>query len=200
MADFFDKLKEQVTVGITTVTTKSRVAVETTRLRSQIRRIAKEKREALAQLGTRAYQEICERGHLEQDRIQEAVQRIQALDHSSKDLEKEITRLEASDAASPWPAGGEENPIATCTWGLPCPRGASFAARAESTSRRSLPKPQRLSVRVVGLGSHPRPSSVGAVGQLSPRDKQRPSRPSRSSKVRVATRPEREYEPHFDNV
>jgi glutamate synthase domain-containing protein 2 len=83
MADFFDKLKEQVTAGITTVTTKSRVAVETTRLRSQIRRIAKEKREALAQLGTRAYQEICERGHLEQDRIQEAVQRIQALDHSS---------------------------------------------------------------------------------------------------------------------
>jgi hypothetical protein len=82
MADFLDKLKEQVTAGITTVTTKSRVAVETTRLRSQIRRIAKEKREALAQLGTRAYQEICERGHLEQDRIQEAVQRIQALDHS----------------------------------------------------------------------------------------------------------------------
>ena len=51
MADFLDKLKEQVTAGITTVTTKSRVAVETTRLRSQMRRIAKEKREALAQLG-----------------------------------------------------------------------------------------------------------------------------------------------------
>ena len=126
MADFLDKLKEQVTAGLTTVTTKSRVAVETTRLRSQIRRIAKEKREALAQLGTRAYQEIGERGHLEQDRIQEAVQRIQALDHSIKDLEKEITRLEASDAASPWPAGGEEHPIATCTCGASLPEGGKF--------------------------------------------------------------------------
>ena len=127
MADFFDKLKEQVTVGITTVTTKSRVAVETTRLRSQIRRIAKEKREALAQLGTRAYQEICERGHLEQDRIQEAVQRIQALDHSIKDLEKEITRLEALEAATPRPAaGGGEHPIATCTCGASLPEGGKF--------------------------------------------------------------------------
>jgi len=126
MADFFDKLKEQVTAGLTTVTTKSRVAVETTRLRSQIRRIAKEKREALAQLGTRAYQEICERGHLEQDRIQEAVQRIQALDHSIKDLEKEITRLEALEAATPWPARGGENPIATCTCGAPLPEGSKF--------------------------------------------------------------------------
>ena len=167
MADFFDKLKEQVTAGLTTVTTKSRVAVETTRLRSQIRRIAKEKREALAQLGTRAYQEICERGHLEQDRIQEAVQRIQALDHSIKDLEKEITRLEALEAATPWPVAGRgENPIVTCTCGASLPEGASFATHAGSMSRRSLPKPRRLSVRVVGLGSHPRPSSVAAVGQL----------------------------------
>jgi|SoiMethySBSTD1v2_1073268.scaffolds.fasta_scaffold571712_1 ribosomal protein L40E len=127
MADFFDKLKEQVTAGLTTVTTKSRVAVETTRLRSQIRRIAKEKREALAQLGTRAYQEICERGHLEQDRIQEAVQRIQALDHSIKDLEKEITRLEALEAATPWPVAGRgENPIVTCTCGASLPEGSKF--------------------------------------------------------------------------
>jgi hypothetical protein len=126
MADFLGKLKEQVTAGLTTVTTKSRVAVETTRLRSQIRRIAKEKREALAQLGTRAYQEICERGHLEQDRIQEAVRRIQALDHSMKELEKEITRLEALEAATPWPAGGGEHPLATCTCGTALPEGGKF--------------------------------------------------------------------------
>src|SRR5262245_21287798 len=123
MADFLDKLKEQVTAGITTVTTKSRVAVETTRLRSQIRRIAKEKREALAQLGTQAYQEVCERGHVEQDSIQEAVRRIQALDHSRKELEQEIRRLEALDAATSWPAGGGEHPIATCICGAALPEG-----------------------------------------------------------------------------
>jgi hypothetical protein len=126
MADFLDKLKEQVTAGITTVTTKSRVAVETTRLRSQMRRIAKEKREALAQLGTRAYQEICERGHLEQGSIQEVVRRLQALDRSMKELEQEIRRLEALEAATPWPAGGGEHPIATCTCGAPVPEGSKF--------------------------------------------------------------------------
>jgi predicted RNA-binding Zn-ribbon protein involved in translation (DUF1610 family) len=119
-------LKEQVSAGITTVTTKSRVVVETTRLRRQMRRIAKEKKEALAQLGTRAYQEICQRGRLDQEGMQDAVKRIQELDRSTEDLEKEITRLEALDAATPWPAGGGEKPIATCTCGAPLPEGSKF--------------------------------------------------------------------------
>ena len=44
MADFFVKLKEQIGAGITTVTTKSRVAVETTRLRRQMRKLVQEKK------------------------------------------------------------------------------------------------------------------------------------------------------------
>ena len=155
MADFLDKLKEQVTAGITTVTTKSRVAVETTRLRSQIRRIAKEKREALAQLGTRAYQEICERGHLEQDRIQEAVQRIQTLDHSIKDLEKEITRLEAVDAATPWPSGGGEQPIATCTCGASWPEGGKFCGTCGVNVQEILTKAAAAHCPQCGAGISP---------------------------------------------
>ena len=126
MADFFDKLKEQVSAGITTVTTKSRVVVETTRLRRQMRRLAKEKKEALAQLGTRAYQEMCQRGHWEQEGMQEAVTRIQELDRSTEALEKEMTRLEALDATTPWPAGGGEQSIATCTCGTPLSEGSKF--------------------------------------------------------------------------
>ena len=126
MADFFDKLKEQVSAGITTVTTKSRMVVETTRLRRQMRRLAQEKKEALTQLGTRAYQEMCQRGHWEQEGMQEAVTRIQELDRSIEDLGKEITRLEALDAVTPWPAGGGEQPIATCTCGAPLPEGIKF--------------------------------------------------------------------------
>ena len=41
-------------------------------------------------------------------------------------LEKEITRLEALDAATPWPAGGGENGIATCTCGASLPEGSKF--------------------------------------------------------------------------
>jgi len=109
MADLLDRLKEQVSAGITTVTTKSHVAVETTRLRSQSRRIAKEKKAALAQLGTRAYQEMCQRGQLDQEGMQEAVQRIQELDRAMKELGKEITRLEALAGATPWLARGGED-------------------------------------------------------------------------------------------
>ena len=126
MADFFDKLKEQVSAGITTVTTKSRVVVETTRLRRQMRRLAQEKKEALAQLGTRAYQEMCQRGHGDQEGMQEAVTRIQELDRSTEALEKEIRRLEALDAATPWPTEGGEQPIATCTCGTPLSEGSKF--------------------------------------------------------------------------
>src|SRR5258706_3097481 len=108
MADFFDRLKEQVSAGITTVTTKSRVVVETTRLRRQMRRLAQEKKEALAQLGTRAYQEMCQHGHWDQEGMQDAVTRIQELARSTEALDKEITRLEALAAATPWPAEGGE--------------------------------------------------------------------------------------------
>jgi hypothetical protein len=123
MADFFVRLKERVGAGITTVTTKSRVAVETTRLRRQIRKIAQEKKEALAQLGARAYQEIGQRGQLDPEGMRDAVERIQELDRSIEDLGKEITRLAALDAATPWPAGGEEKPLATCTCGAPLSEG-----------------------------------------------------------------------------
>jgi predicted RNA-binding Zn-ribbon protein involved in translation (DUF1610 family) len=102
------------------------MVVETTRLRRQMRRLAQEKKEALTQLGTRAYQEMCQRGHWEQEGMQEAVTRIQGLDRSTEALEKEITRLEALDAVTPWPAGGGEQPIATCTCGAPLPEGIKF--------------------------------------------------------------------------
>jgi len=126
MADFFGRLKEQVSAGITTVTTKSRVAVETTRLRRQMRRRAQEKREALTQFGTRVYQEMCQHGHVEPEGLHEAVTRLQALDHSLEELGKEMTRLEALDAATPWPTGEGEKSLATCTCGSPVPAGSKF--------------------------------------------------------------------------
>jgi len=101
MADFFTRFREQVNAGITTLTTKSRVVVETTRLRSQIRKLAKEKTDALTQLGTQVYQEICQRGHLEQEGRQEAIKPIQELDRALEHLRQEITRLAELDMATP---------------------------------------------------------------------------------------------------
>jgi len=80
MPDFFDKVREQITTSLTKVTTKSRVTVETTRLEGQIRRIAKEKEEALRQLGTQVYQELSSTGQLNLEVVQEEVKRIQVMD------------------------------------------------------------------------------------------------------------------------
>ena len=140
MADFFDKLREQIDAGLTKVTTKSRVTLETTRLRGQIRRIAKEKEEALVRLGTRVYQEISQNGQLNLEGIQEEVKRIQEMDHSIEDLQKEIDRLEALDAATPWSVEGAEKPIATCTCGAPLTEGTKFCGSCGANAQEIIAK------------------------------------------------------------
>ena len=140
MADFFVKLKEQMSAGITTVATKSRVAVETTRLRRQMRKLLQEKKEALARLGARAYQEIDQRGQVDPAGLRDAVERIQELDRSLEELGKEITRLAALDAATAWPAGGEEKPLATCTCGTPLSEGIKFCGHCGANAQELLAK------------------------------------------------------------
>jgi hypothetical protein len=140
MADFFVKLKEQVSAGITTVTTKSHVALETTRLRRQIRKLAQEKKEALARLGARAYQEIGQRGQVDPEGMRDAVARIQELDRSMEELGKEMTRLAALDAATPWPAGGEEKPLATCTCGVSLSEGTKFCGNCGVNAQEIIAK------------------------------------------------------------
>jgi Double zinc ribbon len=140
MADFFVKLKEQVSAGITTVTTKSHVALETTRLRRQVRKLAQEKKEALAQLGARAYQEMGQRGQVNAEGMRDAVARIQELDRSMEELGKEMTRLAALDAATAWPAGGEEKPLATCTCGAPLYEGTKVCGTCGANAQEIVAK------------------------------------------------------------
>lgn len=141
MPDFFDKLREQIDAGLTKVTTKSRVTVETTRLRIQIHGVAKEKEETLARLGARVYQEMSRDGQLNQEGIQQDVKRIQELDRSIENLQKEIDRLEALDAATPWSAaGGAENPIAICTCGVPLTEGTKFCGNCGADAQEIIAK------------------------------------------------------------
>jgi ribosomal protein L40E len=174
MAEFLDRLKEQVSAGITTVTTKSRVALETTRLRRQIRRIATEKKEALAQLGTRAYQEMCQHGQLDHDGMQAAVQRIQELDRSMEELEKEITRLETLDAATPWLARGEEEPRATCTCGAPLAEGTKFCGNCGANAQERVAKAAAALCPRCGAGSSPPAKFCRSCGAALP---ERPEAP-----------------------
>lgn len=140
MPDFFDKMREQINAGLTKVTTKSRVTVETTRLGGQIRRITKDKEEALLRLGTQAYQEISANGQLHVEAVQEDLKRIQAMDREIVDLQKEIERLETLDAATPWAAKEEEKPIATCTCGAPLTEDTKFCGNCGTNAQEIIVK------------------------------------------------------------
>lgn len=76
MPDLFDKIRGQIDAGITKVTTKSRVTVETTRLTGQIRRISKEKEDALLRLGAQVYKEMSDRGQLSLEGVQREIKRV----------------------------------------------------------------------------------------------------------------------------
>jgi hypothetical protein len=155
MADLFARLKEQVGAGLTTVTTKSHAVVETTRLRRQIGKIAQEKKEALAQLGARAYQEIGQRGHVDEEGMRDAVARIQALDRSMEELRKEVTCLGARVAASPWLAGGGEKPLATCACGAPVFAGSKFCGQCGANAQELVAKAAAVLCPQCGAGSSP---------------------------------------------
>ena len=129
MTNFLDRLKEQIEASITAVTTRSRAAVDTARLRRQLGKIAREKKEALAQLGARAYEEMSQRGHVDPDGLRDAVARLQALDRAMAELRQEMTRVAALAAVPPWPAGGEEQPLVTCTCGAPLSEGSKFCGQ-----------------------------------------------------------------------
>jgi hypothetical protein len=177
MADFFVKLKEQVSAGITTVTTKSRVAVETTRLRRQMRQLAREKKEALARLGAQAYQEMGQRGQVDPAGLRDAVERIQELDRSLEDLGKEMTRLAALDATTAWPAGGEEKPLATCTCGAPLYAGTKFCGHCGANAQEIVAKAAAALCPQCGVGSLSSAKFCRSCGAAIP---ERPEAPSQT--------------------
>jgi DNA-directed RNA polymerase subunit RPC12/RpoP len=125
MRNFFAKVREPLAAGLTKATTKSRVVLDTVRLRRQMHTLAKEKEQALAQLGVQVYTAVCQRGEVEQGEVSAAVSRLQERDRTIAALQQEITRLEALEAATPWFTAAEP-PLAACTCGAPVPRGATF--------------------------------------------------------------------------
>jgi DNA-directed RNA polymerase subunit RPC12/RpoP len=125
MRDVFAKVRNQLGAGLIKATTKSRVTLETVRLQRQIHTLAKEKEQALAQLGAQVYTAVCQRGQVEQGEVSAAVTRLQERDRAIESLQQEITRLEALEAATPWFGAGAPS-IASCTCGTPLPTGAKF--------------------------------------------------------------------------
>jgi len=95
LADFLDKLKKGIDKGITTVSVRSKETFATSRLRRQIKVLAKEKRERLEELGNIVYT-FFTRGELDagQERVKEKSEALMRLDEQIQEKEEEIRQIQ----------------------------------------------------------------------------------------------------------
>jgi hypothetical protein len=110
MKDFFDKIKDKVDEGISSITTKSKETIELAKLRSQLRQLEKEKEEKLKDLGRLVYDMVRMDVYNEQ-KIKQFCPPIGEIDRQLVMTDAEIRRIqEASSAVG-------ENYVAVCECG-----------------------------------------------------------------------------------
>jgi NADH pyrophosphatase NudC (nudix superfamily) len=124
MADFFDKLKQGVGKGVTTVSVKSREMLDISRLKSQIVEVQQQKREALEELGNIVHTMLA-KGVLDEERLRTKNTAITALDEQIKQKESELTEIHAKAQE----ALGKPRPIAICACGAEIYEGAKFCGK-----------------------------------------------------------------------
>ena len=125
MADFLDKLKRGIDKGVTTVTVKSKEALETTQLRSQVKDLQEEKQRGLEELGSIVYT-LYVQGKLETEgeRVRAKCATLAALDQKIRDKEDEIrqVQLKAQEALGRTPPPS----LGVCVCGAPVYEGTKF--------------------------------------------------------------------------
>jgi hypothetical protein len=124
VADFFDKVKQGLAKGATTVSVKSKEALETSKLKSQVADIQKQKREALEELGNVVYTMFL-KGPFDEERLRAKSAAIAALDDQIKQKENELMEIHAKAQE----ALGRPKPIAICACGAELFEGDKFCGK-----------------------------------------------------------------------
>ena len=124
MVDFFDKLKQGVGKGVTTVSVKSKEMIEVSRIKSQVADIQQQKREALEELGSIAHTMLL-KGALDEDRLRAMSAAIAALDEQIKKKEDELTEIHSRAQE----ALGKPKCNAICDCGAEIYEGTKFCGK-----------------------------------------------------------------------
>jgi hypothetical protein len=106
MADFFDKLMQGLNKGITTASVKSKEMLDASRLKSQISECERQKKDALAELGTTVCT-MLDSGRVEEDVLRAARLTIAKFDEQISEKQQELVRIHAKaqqDLAGAQPA------------------------------------------------------------------------------------------------
>lgn len=93
MADFFDKVKQGISKGVSTASVKSKEMLEVTRLRSQINTVQRQKIGAIEELGNIVYTMFLKEG-IDELRIKDKGSAILKIDNQIKNLENEIVQVQ----------------------------------------------------------------------------------------------------------
>lgn len=95
MKDFFEKVREKVDEGISTLSSKSREAIDMVKLRSHLRELERGKEEKINELGTLVY-DLLRRDVYQEQEVREAYQHIVLLDHQIVSVQDEIRKAQAA--------------------------------------------------------------------------------------------------------
>lgn len=93
MSDFFDKIKNKVDEGISTISSKSKETVELAKLRNQLRKHENEKDKAIENLGFFVY-EMIRRDEYNEQKIRDFYQQISDIDKQIVAIEQEIRKIQ----------------------------------------------------------------------------------------------------------
>lgn len=121
MKDFFERVKDKVDEGISSITTKSKETIELAKLRNQLRQLEKEKDDKLKELGRLVYDMIRMDVYNEQ-KIKQFCPPIGEIDRQIVMTETEIRRIQEASS----PGGG--NYVAQCECGAGLTANQKFCA------------------------------------------------------------------------
>jgi len=124
VADFFDKMKQGVGKGVTTVSVKSKEMLETSKLKSQIADIQKQRKESLEELGNVVFTMFL-KSAFDEERLRSKSAAIATLDDQIKQKEKELMEIHAKAQE----ALGKPKPIAICSCGAEIYEGTKFCGK-----------------------------------------------------------------------
>lgn len=142
MADFFEKLKQGIDKGITTVSVKSKEMMDTQKIKGQIDTLQRQKKTALEELGTMVYAMLGSGSGLEEATIQEKYAAILTIDTEIKGKEQELEdiRIKAEEALN---KQAEEAPPGNiqCECGNILPENAKFCGKCGKKLEAPPPPP-----------------------------------------------------------
>ncbi len=121
MADFFDKVKEGVGKGLTTVSVKSKEMVETTKIKGHIGTFQGQRKLAIEELGNIVYT-MHVKGALDEERIRGKCEAIAGIDKQIKEKEEELTQVHLKAQQEL----GMPKAVAMCACGAAIYEGSKF--------------------------------------------------------------------------